>query len=125
MNPHQEKPSTQNSSALESEEGFYATQSRHVRQCLREGWVAVAIWFTAMAWCCSVMILKGYVAPNDRPEEPLLVLGMPSWVVWGLFLPWIVQIMATWWFAICWLKDDEPYQEFPAREESETPVSAY
>ncbi|GAB4147749.1 MAG: hypothetical protein Tsb009_21120 [Planctomycetaceae bacterium] len=102
---------------------FYETQARHVRQCLREGWVAIAIWFVAMIWCCSVMILKGYVPVSERPEEPILFLGMPAWVVWGLFVPWLVQIGATWWFAICWLKDDEPFHEFPQMGQSDSSSS--
>lgn len=105
--------STSITPADERDNEFFATQAKHVRQCLREGTMAVAIWLVALVWCCSVMIVKGYIAPADRPLEPELLLGMPSWVVWGLFVPWIAQIGATWWFAICWLKDDEPYHEFP------------
>lgn len=93
---------------------FFATQARHVRQCLREGLVAAALWFVGFVWVVSAMVTRGYVPDSERPAEPQLLLGMPSWVVWGLFVPWLVQIAAAWWFAICWLKDDEPYQDFPA-----------
>ena len=77
---------------------------------------AIGLWFVGLVWCVTVMILRGYVSPADRPTQPDLLFGMPSWVVWGLFIPWIAQIAAVWWFAICWLKDDEPFQEFPAEQ---------
>lgn len=93
---------------------YFATQARHVRQCAREGWMAVGIWCVGFVWCVTVVALRGYIPSADRPEEPALLLGMPSWVVWGVFVPWLAQIAAAWWFAICWLKDDEPFQEFPA-----------
>ena len=76
--------------------------------------MAVAVWLVGMTWCCTVMIVRGYVPLGERPVEPELVWGMPSWVFWGLFVPWIAQILATWWFALCWMKDDEPYREFPS-----------
>jgi hypothetical protein len=27
-----------------------------------------------------------------------------------------VQVGVTWWFAVCILKDDEPYQDFPTEQ---------
>ena len=34
--------------------------------------------------------------------------GMAAMVFWGLFVHWLLQIVAVWWFALCVLKDDEP-----------------
>ena len=72
------------------------------------------IWFVGLFWCCGVLVAFGYVAAEQRPDVPELVWGIPSWVFWGLFAPWIVLIGATWWFALMVLKDDEPYMDFPA-----------
>ncbi|GIS61404.1 MAG: hypothetical protein CM1200mP2_36290 [Planctomycetaceae bacterium] len=34
----------------------------------------------------------------ERPETPELIWGMPAWVVWGLFVPWFIEIAAAWGF---------------------------
>lgn len=100
--------------------GFLATQARHVRQCLREARVVAIVWLLGFIYCGTTLSLLGWIPPEDRPVKPELILGMPSWVVWGLWLPWLVLVVVTWWFAICVLKDDEPYQEFPTATD-ETP----
>lgn len=83
-------------------------QDRHVRQCLREArWVAV-LWLIQLVYCTVAMVTLGYPDPSARPDAPNLILGIPAWVVWGLFLPWCVQIVAAWWFALAVLQDDEP-----------------
>jgi len=84
--------------------------------------MAVGIWCFGLVTCCAALIVMGYVPESERPEQPLLVWGMPAWVFWGLFVPWVVQIAATWWFALCWLKDDEPYEEFPTTAATDNPA---
>ncbi len=83
-------------------------ESQHLRQCFREGRVAVGLWLAGLVWTLVVVIGWGYVPVDQRPDQPTLVLGMPAWVAWGLFLPWLVEIAATWWFAMCVLQDDPP-----------------
>ena len=93
---------------------MYAAQARHVRQCLKEVKIVAAIWLAGFVWCATVLIWRGYIPVDQRPDVPALVLGIPSWVFWGLFVPWFVQIGAAWWFAVWVLKDDEPGYEGPA-----------
>ncbi len=95
------------------ENDFYKSQARHYRQCRREAIVVGVIWVVALAWCTSTFITMGYVPADQRPEVPDMVWGIPAWVFWGLYVPWIVLIGVTWWFAIFVLKDDEPYAEPP------------
>ncbi len=102
---------------------FYLLQGRHFRQCLREAWLVIGIWTVGLVWCSTAIITWGYVPVEDRPAEPELILGIPSWVVWGLFVPWFAMTLATWWFAGVFLKDDEPYMEFPVEDPEEEPLS--
>ena len=87
---------------------FLKSQARHVRQCLKEAYLVGIIWLVTLVYCSSVIITLGYLPVEQRPEQPVLILGMPSWVFWGLLLPWLILIAVTWWFALFWMKDDEP-----------------
>lgn len=52
----------------------------------REMLVALGLWLTAMAWTIGYCGLFGY----RSDPEPTLLLGIPGWVVWGIFVPWTV-----------------------------------
>ena len=39
-----------------------------------------------------------------------LVLGFPSWVFWGIALPWLAANLFTFWFCLFRMKDD-PLEE--------------
>ncbi len=100
-------------SSIPESDAFFTTQAAHVRQCLKEARIAVCLWLIGFVWSATVIITMGYIPVDERPAEPELLFGIPSWVVWGLFVPWFAQIAAAWWFALFCLKDDEPYLEFP------------
>jgi len=89
-------------------------EARHLRQCLREARIVVLLWLAGLAWTLVVVIGWGYIPVEERPDVPELIWGMPAWVVWGLFLPWFIEIAATWWFALRVLADDEPDQSTEA-----------
>ena len=105
-------------------ESFFEVQFRHVRQCAKEARLVIVIWLIGLIYCTTVIVTMGYIPPEERPETPNLVWGMPAWVFWGLFLPWFVQIGLTWWFALFFFKDDEPYMEFPDSQGSQQTESA-
>jgi len=92
---------------------FLKYQARHVRQCVREAWVVFAIITVTLTVSSVILYTQGYVAPGQRPEHPSLVWGIPSWVVCGLVVPWLVTVVVTWLFALFVMKDDEPFVEFP------------
>ena len=93
------------------ESAFYTHQARHVRQCWKEARFVGWTWLISLVVVCGIIGRFGYLAPGERPEVPLLVWGMPAWVFWGLLVPWVVLIGVAWWFAACFLKDDEPCEE--------------
>jgi hypothetical protein len=94
-------------------DAFYESQGRHARQCSREALTVAAVWCVGLVWVVGSILMFGYVPEAERPAEPELILGMPSWVFWGLVVPWVVLIFVTWGFARFVLKDDEPYMDWP------------
>ena len=64
----------------------------------REALVVLGMFLAAMAWTIGYTAAYGY-EPQDPPQ---LVLGVPSWVMWGVFMPWTVCTIASmvlaWWF---------------------------
>lgn len=94
-------------------QSFLIHQARHARQCLYEARVVAVIITIAMAFVSAILYTQGYLPPESRPEQPHLILGIPSWVIWGLVVPWLVMIVVTWLFALFVMKDDEPYFDVP------------
>lgn len=66
--------------------------------------MAIAIWVVMLLYTIGYCSIHGY----QDPKEPLtFVLGIPSWVFWGVFLPWIVCVGITAWFAFAFMKDSD------------------
>ena len=82
-------------------------------QCKKEAKFVAVVWIVSLFYCVGTIVSLGYPASEDRPDVPNLIFGMPAWVFWGLWLPWLVLIGITWWFALRVLKDDEPFAAFP------------
>ena len=73
----------------------------------RETLVIVALFAAFFLWSLFVCYNYGYLRP-DAPEAPVkIVLGMPSWVFWGLFVPWIVVDVVAVWFCFFYMKADD------------------
>ena len=90
---------------------FYTHQARHVQQCWKEARFVAWTWLISLLVVGGVIGWLGYQPPSNRPEVPMLVWGMPAWVFWGLLVPWLLLIGVAWWFAVYFLKDDEPCEE--------------
>jgi len=82
-------------------EGELATSFRQSRKEFR---------FMLATWTCFAVWTAGYngLFAKGDPGEPIrLVLGMPSWVFWGIALPWAVALSVTIWFAMFYMKDTD------------------
>jgi hypothetical protein len=75
-----------------------------LRSSRREALMALGIWLAAMTYTVGFSIWQGYGHPPG--QMPSLVLGIPSWVVFGVIAPWLVCIAASWWFAYGWMTDE-------------------
>jgi len=72
------------------------------KSSLRELKWIFAIWLVHFVWVVGYCYAFGY----PPPETPLTtVIGMPSWVFWGVFVPWIVATLVTGWFALTQIED--------------------
>ncbi len=71
------------------------------RRARREAIVAALLWLAALVWAVGVSYWLGY----GRPAES--IGGIPSWVVWGIFTPWIVFFAVHCWYSLIFLRDDD------------------
>ncbi len=78
--------------------------------------------FVAVMWVATAIYTLGFAGARAyRTDAHLdLVLGMPGWVVWGIWLPWGACLVVTCWFALRGIRDedlgvaaDEPEREEP------------
>ena len=72
----------------------------------REAIVIFCVWLAAFAWAVPYCYLNGYQT-NFDPDNFATVWGIPSWLFWGIFAPWIVADLFTTWFCFCYMKDDD------------------
>ena len=72
----------------------------------REALFVCAVWVIACAYTVGYSALFGY----GKSGYPTLILGIPSWVVWGVLAPWFACLGITLWFA-GFRMTDEPLGE--------------
>ncbi|MAI72524.1 MAG: hypothetical protein CMM01_16680 [Rhodopirellula sp.] len=81
------------------------------KSSLRElKWIFV-IWLLHFVWVVGYCCAFGYPPPES---ELITVLGMPSWVFWGVFVPWISATLISTWFALTQIQDHELPDSLPA-----------
>ncbi len=64
----------------------------------------LGFWAVLLLWVVGYCRLFGY---GEVGKTPSMILGLPSWVVWGVFVPWLLATVFTGWFAIRWIADDD------------------
>jgi hypothetical protein len=72
----------------------------------REAIVIFCLWATGMVWAVPFCYFNGYL-DNLEGHEVSTTLGIPTWLFWGIFVPWIVADIFTTWFCFCYMKDDD------------------
>ena len=91
----------------------------------REALLILAAFAVCLIWSVSWCYLGGYGEPAAAPLAT--VLGMPSWVFWGVLVPWLAADAFAVWFCFFHMADDplgEPEDEagpddgLPERRES-------
>ncbi len=70
----------------------------------REAWLILIAWVVCLIWTVGYSAVAGYDVP---PEEVSFVLGMPSWVFWGVLTPWIAATLFSVWFGLAYMTDDD------------------
>jgi hypothetical protein len=75
----------------------------------REATIIGLAWLAAMTYCCTYCYLFGYRS-QARPltiNDIRPILGMPSWIFWGVIAPWLVCAVFTFVFAGFFMVDDD------------------
>lgn len=70
----------------------------------REACVILVAFVAFLMWSVSWCYLAGYHEPADGP--PTQVFGIPSWVFWGVLVPWIAADVFGLWFCFFYMADD-------------------
>ncbi len=69
----------------------------------RESFEILAAWGVAMIWTLGYCGLFGYDPGTGQIE---LVFGIPSWVFWGIAVPWLASSLFTIYFSLVRMKRD-------------------
>ena len=71
----------------------------------REAIIIFCTWAAGLLWAVPYCYLNGYNI--DDPSQITTVFGIPSWLFWGIVVPWIVANLFTTWFCFGFMKDAE------------------
>lgn len=92
-------------------------------QSLRESAVILLTWLACFVWTFAFCTRHGYPTSVD-PAAFATVLGMPSWVVWGIVLPWSLANLVTLVFCFGFMQDAELDPDGSENSTAGTPVTA-
>lgn len=70
----------------------------------REALVILAVWATCLVWSVSYCYLNGY---RLSPEEVTTVWGVPTWVAFGIAVPWLLADVFSVWFCFFFMQEDD------------------
>lgn len=77
--------------------------------CLAESRWMLAFWLICFAWVIGYSLSFGFGHDRsgvDDGQEIAIVGGVPSWVFWGVGMPWLVATVFSSWFALSHMQDD-------------------
>ena len=70
----------------------------------REALWIICAWLVCLVWTVGYSALFGY---GLEGTEVKLVMGIPSWVFWGVFVPWLSATVFSIWFGLVYMRDDD------------------
>ena len=70
----------------------------------REAWLILCAWAVCLIWTVGYCAFAAYDVP---PEQIQIILGMPSWVFWGVLVPWVAATLFSVWFSLAYIADDD------------------
>ncbi|MEZ6053940.1 MAG: DUF997 family protein [Planctomycetaceae bacterium] len=73
----------------------------------REALVILGLWAAAMLWVVPHCYFFGY-HPVENPEQLKTIIGIPDWVFWGVFVPWLACCLFLPVFSFWLIQDDDP-----------------
>ncbi len=79
------------------------SQPLSARTSRREAGLILGIWGAFALWVLGYASLYAY---RVDPAEVSLTLGLPSWVFWGIALPWMAATLTTILFSTRIMRDE-------------------
>lgn len=73
----------------------------------REAFVIILLFGLFATWSLTVSYWLGATESEHAVSVSATVLGMPSWVFWGVFLPWGLVNVVAFWFCFGFMTDDD------------------
>lgn len=73
----------------------------------REAMLILIVWAVCFAWTVPYCYFTGFQTTAAEDWQLSLTWGMPSWVVWGVAVPWLIAGVVS--IAICLfvIEDDD------------------
>ena len=92
-----------------------------LKNARREGLIIASVWLAATGYCCATCYTLGYrtVSHPYGLEDIKPILGIPSWFVWGILLPWGICALFTAWFVGFFMTDDDLGKDHTSELESD------
>lgn len=87
----------------------------------REAVVILVAFTVCLVWSVGWCYLTGYDLEPGIP--PAKVLGIPSWVFWGVLVPWLAADVFAVWFCFFCVADD-PLGKSPEEKEADQAETA-
>jgi hypothetical protein len=80
----------------------------------REAVVVLVLWLAALCYTVGYCYLYGY---GRSLESLTFVMGVPDWVFWGVVVPWLACLLASWGFSYLLMADADLGEENEEAEE--------
>lgn len=79
------------------------------------------IWLVCTVYCCVYCYFFGYNVDGmaKTVDDVRPIWGIPSWIVWGVFAPWVVCTFINIWFAGFYMADDDLGRDHAAELEDD------
>ena len=68
-------------------------------------WGIFCVW--VLVYCARWAYLDADAVGDGSEPTVATVMGFPSWVFWGIFVPWMTANLFTVWFCLCYMRDDD------------------
>ncbi|MEM7478098.1 MAG: DUF997 family protein [Planctomycetota bacterium] len=90
----------------------------------REAWIILVVFLIFAVYSLTVCFIYGRQPEDGDLSKLRTFLGMPSWIAFGIVMPWLAANVVTAWFCFSFMSDDpldEPYEQSAPDWEGEDP----